>query len=211
MSKKLVAISIAITAVMSFLIASATNNMRYDAYENDVKIFFNEQEVKFDLPVVIIDNRTYIPLRETAEKANVRVEWSGKDNAIMLTEGPQDVEAQKIFENLFGFELPDTAEILNYNYYMSHKEHCFNGKISFKEEDTNYFNNIFSKWTDIGTGINFLSTYSSSYSWWNLSDINDTIGAYQRFKTGVEIKTVRVCAFVTEDENGQYYLYVSHS
>lgn len=214
MSKKLILIAvvtIAIIAITPLLVAFAAGTIRYEAYETGVKIFFNGKEIEFDLPVVTINNHTYIPLREAAEKADVGVEWNGEDNTIMLTGNSHGFDVQNVFENLFEFALPDTAEILNYDYFIEYEEQYFTAKISFNGKDLEYIKNSFFKtvWMEL-EDWKFLSYNGNKYPWWDLSDTSESTCAYHRFKSGVEKKTVEVCFFITEGPSDQYYLYVSY-
>ena len=72
----------------------------YKAYISDSKIIYNENEIEFESPVVTIDNQTYIPLREVAEKMDISVDWNGEDHRIVLTKN-SDYAAREIFNNLF--------------------------------------------------------------------------------------------------------------
>lgn len=210
MSKKLTLIIVVIISAMSFSVAFAINNIWYEAYESGVKIFFNKKETTFDLPIVTINGNTYIPLREAAEKANVSVEWNGEDNTIMLMDNSHNSEMKEVFERLFNFTLPDTAIILDYNYHVDEfEESHFGAKISFDEKDLEDIKSNFSGWMEADE--RFLFSYNKHYPWWDLLDINETICAYRSFKTGMQIKSISVCSFITEGANDQYYLYVSYN
>ena len=209
MGKRIIVSVVVIMAMVFLLVAFATTTMRYDAYESNAKIFFNEQEVEFDAPIVIMNDRTYIPLRETAEKANVLVEWNGTDNAVMLTDISQPVSLYKIFELLFNFALPDSAEILHYDYFAQYAEKHFRGKISFDRQDLEYIKSNISRLITV-EDLDWFDYYSRKYDWWDVEDIGEMIYACRGFKSGVELKTIGISFLITEGENDQYYLYVVH-
>lgn len=74
----------AITLSFVTIITFADNIAQYTAYEYGAKILLDGKETEFTMPVVLINDRTYIPLRETAENLNIDVEWIGEENKIML-------------------------------------------------------------------------------------------------------------------------------
>ena len=50
------------------------------------EIFFNNQKIEFENPVLNIDGLTYIPLRETFEKKGYTVEWNEESESIDIQE-----------------------------------------------------------------------------------------------------------------------------
>lgn len=83
MLKKTTFISIVILTLVT-LIIFAENIAQYTAYEYGAKILVDGKETNFTMPVVLINDRTYIPLRETAENLDINVEWLGEENKILL-------------------------------------------------------------------------------------------------------------------------------
>ena len=58
------------------------------------KIFSNNKELTFTLPIITIEDRTYVPLREFAENFDMDVEWIGSEKKINLySESMQGCEA----------------------------------------------------------------------------------------------------------------------
>jgi len=49
-----------------------------------VKIFLNGEELSFEMPVVAIDDRIYVPLREFAEVLGMDVEWDESEKRVDL-------------------------------------------------------------------------------------------------------------------------------
>ena len=62
MIKKFTLITI-IIFIMSSLVVFGKNNIKYEVCESNIKIFLNNNEMKFDLPVFVINGRTYVSLR----------------------------------------------------------------------------------------------------------------------------------------------------
>ncbi len=212
MIKKFIPISI-IIIIMSSLIIYGKNSMKYEVHNSITKIFFNDKEIKFNLPVVVINDYTYIPLREAAEIFNIKVNWSKDENKIMLSKNMSNFDIYKIFENLFKFKLSDEAEILYYNYSIN-KEQRLAAKISITKSDVEFIKNfvetnekweVFEKW-----GPPFLLLHmNKKFSWWDLIDTKETIFSYGNFSKGHKtIKSViNICLFITEESDNQYYLY----
>lgn len=186
----------------------------YKAYKTDSKIIYDGNEIEFEAPVVTIDNHTYIPLREAAEKMDISVNWNGEENKIILTENSNDVYARELFNSLFKFALPSTAEVLNYDYYVENDEQYFAAKISFNQSDLEYITSKLSEnyayidYLNQRNYINFISVYSNEYPWWELSELTDSDLNYRIMKSGVYKKTVEICFFITKASDGEYYLYV---
>lgn len=212
------------------LAAFAAGKLSYEAYENDAKIFYNGKEIDFQLPVVTINGNTYVPLRETAEKTGVAVNWNGYYQRICLARNIQGIDAKEAFNSLFKIELPNSAEVLSYEYYddilyEDRPEKHFAAKISFDEEDLEYVKSQFSDgWFEDYTeeeldeelaglaGINarFVKVFSKEYEWWDLADPNDVLYTYWTYMSGTYVKTIVPRVFISQSQEGQYYLYVNY-
>ena len=55
-----------------------------EAKEAGFGIVWNDEEFKPEMPVVLIDGRVYIPLREFANRAGFIVDWNGKNESITI-------------------------------------------------------------------------------------------------------------------------------
>ena len=49
------------------------------------KIFVDGWEREFDMPIVTINDRTYVPLREVSEKLGMNVEWDEGTQTVVIT------------------------------------------------------------------------------------------------------------------------------
>lgn len=178
----------------------------FDVRNFDGMIIMNEKEMKFELPVVAIDGSIYVPLREAAKKANLDIKWNGDEQKVVLKENSQNIN---VFSSIGLFEekaLPETAKIINFDYFTEGEENYVKAKISFKKEDLQVIKSCFDDWMkDDGR---FLHQYNKECSWWQLTDINEALYAYSTFKRGVKVKTIEMYAYIVENGNDEYILYL---
>ena len=200
--------------------------MSYEAYESDSKIFFRGISLNIDEPVVTINGKTYVPLRDAAEYYGFEVEWDSDTGNIYLEEKFNPAEMREKFSELFEVELPETAEILNcscHEYYNfgekgveeTSEENCYKAKILLDKNAMETFKQALNEselYYDSRADSNsdaFLLNLSKRYHWWDLSEIEDTEICYHAFKAGAVAKTRNIYMYVTEAAEKQYYLYVS--
>ena len=93
---------VAIIILVVFVSVFANQITQFVATVVDFRIFLNDEERNFDLPVVIIDNHTYIPLRELSENFGMGVEWDGENNKIYITQS-QAISANKLLVEFISF------------------------------------------------------------------------------------------------------------
>ena len=214
MWKKTVSV-IVIMALLSVLTAFAESTPFLEAYVSDIKIILNGEQVDFNLPVVTIDGNTYIPLRESAEKIGVGVGWDNENREILILSKGLIVDAKKIFQELFYFYLPETAEVLNYDHSIAYGDRNFAAKISFDAKDLPYMKSNLQVF-----GVRHSSedtehemektifelacaTGSRWYGWWDLSKYQfEDVLVYESYKSGVEVKTIKMEAFIAKDVDG---------
>ena len=222
MNKKLLVLLL--ISVLCIPVVFAEEEVKYEAYPLDANILSDGLiAVNFELPVVTIDGHTYVPLREAAEKVDMDITWFPygyadhtpcimlKKRKIPLNKLNYDMAA--VFEKLIGFALPDTAEILDYRYLIMYEDEHFSCKASFQERDLEYIKNAVRDWTMYGADTPdmlqvILSNLNYDYDWWELSDINESIFNRAKVKKGNAAMTISIYLFITEGENGAYYLYV---
>lgn len=82
--KKSIIITVILTCLFCTAIFASDMYIKYTALKSNAQIYVDGKKTDFDLPVVTIDDFTYVPLREAAEKSGMSVEWSQKDNTINL-------------------------------------------------------------------------------------------------------------------------------
>ncbi len=73
--KRLLSLLMALVLLCSFNIATAA--------EADISVFINAAEVEFDVPPVIVDGRTLVPLRAIFEALGASVEWDNDTRSVL--------------------------------------------------------------------------------------------------------------------------------
>lgn len=205
MYKKITLVAM-ITVMLSVSIVLAKDIIQWDAYKFDSKILYNGKEVTFNLPIVSINDNAYIPLREAAEKCDMVVNWNDKEKEIILTPKTGETDEKRKCSIFSVFQLPETAKILNCDYRVEDEEEYSAAKISFEPQDLEAVKSSFAGWLE-DDGI-LLPAFNKEYTWWDLTDVNETVCAYYSYKSGVRVKSIPIYAFVTSGEDGRYYLYL---
>jgi len=84
MKKRLIIASIIILICIFSTIVLANNINQLTATVVQFKIFVNGEEKDFYNPIVVINDRTYIPLRETGETLGMDVKWFEENQTIII-------------------------------------------------------------------------------------------------------------------------------
>ena len=84
--KKIFIFTASILIILS-LTAFADEASTFVARQMDIKINVDREEKKFENPVVVINERTYLPLRETAETLGMEVRWDQKNQMVDIITG----------------------------------------------------------------------------------------------------------------------------
>jgi len=86
MRKKLTICGFVIVIILITLITavSASNAESLAAYVTQFRVFVNGEERNFENPIVTINDRTYIPLREISEVLGMDVEWDEENRKIII-------------------------------------------------------------------------------------------------------------------------------
>jgi hypothetical protein len=75
---------VVISLTVLVTIASASNAESLSAYVAQFSVVVNGEERDFENPIVTINDRTYIPLREVGELFGMDVEWDGENQKIII-------------------------------------------------------------------------------------------------------------------------------
>ena len=120
--KKKLAIFGFIAAITLITMVSASNIEPLTAYVAQFRVFVNGDEQNFENPIVTINGRTYIPLRELGEVLGMDVGWDGENHEINISSSqmltfPIDNDEYKTlyrFERngLWGFMDANNTEII---------------------------------------------------------------------------------------------------
>ena len=175
--------------------------------ESEVDIFFDDNKLQFNLPILNINNSIYVPLREVAEKFGITLNWNDDEHRIMLRNNSANVDIYAIFERLFGFRLSDKAEILHYDYTFTDGDDCFVGKISITQEDVDVIKKLTSNMYEIKEcQFNGLSRYY----WWDLEKFEPVLSYETTKHRKTPLKSMIMVDFFVTQQDGDYYLYAVH-
>lgn len=214
MKKRVFVIILAMCLICSSL-AFAQEGVLFDVIKYDFKLFWNGNELEFDSPVLLVNGQTYVPLRDMAEETGMDVNWNGDTREIRMTEA--DVWFEDVFFDALGFEIPLTAEVVNYAYGRYGRDISLHAKIFFKESDLEYIkeglDNIAAplssdEMNEFGDTIVF-SNLSKKFDWWDIFNAENAQYAYFGFMEGYESSTINVWGLIcgAPDLDG-YYLYI---
>ena len=120
------------------------------------------------------------------------------------------INPSMIFERKFGFKLPDSIKIEKHSFYYFDEEILFM-KASFDEDDyaklkgdlQNYFSE---KGHEIESDT-LIPTFIYACSWWDMNK-DEIILGYYKLMSGKYASTKSVYVFITQNDEGQYFLYV---
>ena len=124
-------------------------------------------------------------------------------------------DPQKIFEIKFNFELPPSAEIINYTYKRNSED--LKIKILFDSDDYDYLmenikHYINNRGTDPIERKTIIPYFENTCSWWDM-DKTQIIYAHTFFISRnifMHMTTKSVYIFIVKKFNEQYYLYAVH-
>lgn len=83
--KWFVVLTVVNIVVLMTTLAFGSGAVEYMAESFQARIYVDGEEMSFRQPVVSINDRTYVPLRELSENMDLDVEWNGEDSTISLT------------------------------------------------------------------------------------------------------------------------------
>ena len=83
--KKIIIFCIIAIIILTTLV-SANTFEQLTAYIANFRVFIDNEEKEFENPIVTINGRTYIPLRELGEVFGMNVEWCEKSQSIFISD-----------------------------------------------------------------------------------------------------------------------------
>lgn len=198
-----------LTLIPTNIVYANNSSIKYEAYGTNTPIFFEGNIINLRFPIVTINGRTYIPLREVAESRGLEVQWNEEQQSINLTKNKAEVEGHVIFEQLFELLIPDSAVCTNYNCATENEEVYFNIKFSLNEiEFQNIKAQVEERYLKDETMNEFVLKEDVLFEWWDLREHADKATLYSRFTAGVYKKTVSSSIILVENqEQDEYYLY----
>ena len=99
MKKQIIILTI-IALFALFAVAFTNNVMQLTAHIMHFRIFVNGEEKHFENPIITINDRVYIPLREVSELLGMDVEWDDENNKITIN----SKKLEEPWEVLYRFE-----------------------------------------------------------------------------------------------------------
>ena len=84
--KKTVVMLVVLFVVFSGSVIANT----FDVTTVDFDVVLNKKVLSFDLPVITVNNWTYLPLREFCEKANMDITWDEENKKIFMNTNNDD-------------------------------------------------------------------------------------------------------------------------
>ena len=219
---------------------AACEKVKHDAYVSDAKILYGSKyaevadKIEFTRPIYVIDGNTYVPLRESAELLDMKVDWNSETRTIALL--PEDYDSESVFEEasrLLEIELPQGEIVPEYvqswsdfardSFIMKYKiekddylKLCesLEKKEDYEKYDKNHDPNdkIYTEWWKDECDV-WHEYWYDIYRWWNIRAAKDCEAAFINFfrptKNGY---THNADAFVgITIEDGEYYLYAYYA
>ena len=180
----------------------------FNITEYDFEVYRHGEKMNFDSPILLVDGRTYVPLRSFAEEMNHSVEWFEDEKTITLTDNSLDIYA--IFEKLM-FKLPETADISDYAYAQEGRDESITVAVTFKESDLSYIQKELEEYTHLLTkeeqeNKSDMLKGMKRYPWWNTS-IGEADYVYFGFEEGIEASTIPIYALIDRTTYGNYTYY----
>lgn len=113
---------------------------------------------------------------------------------------------EEIFHRKFGFKLPESAKVENYNYTIFGEE-TLTMKISISAED---YDKIEKNINGYLTTDERLKSRLINSGWLGLSEDESILVAGHAFQKGKRVMTREVLVAVTKTDGGEFFLYVKH-
>ena len=83
--KKLIVLGLIVIIMVSMVVSSADISDELKVVVAPFKIIVDGEEKTFEMPIIVINGRTYLPLRETAETLGIGIDWIGEEKTIVVS------------------------------------------------------------------------------------------------------------------------------
>lgn len=93
-----------VTAIVLIAVVSASSFESLTAHVAQFGVFVNGEERIFENPIVTINDRTYVPLREIGEVLGMDVEWDGENRKIIINSLQMPTAQDEEINTLYEFE-----------------------------------------------------------------------------------------------------------
>ena len=137
---------------------------------------------------------------------------------MLYDNNPEMIEPQSLFEEYFGFKLPDsTIFIYEEQHQNEWSEDYFYAKISFEKKEYYYIKNRLLKYFknldyERIDDYDYLPvSFGVEGPGGNIKENEDEVKiAYMAVVSGKVVKTKIIYAIITHNKDGEYFLYVAH-
>lgn len=182
---KKIAIIIAVTIVFASVFCVGAETVNYlKTYVSKSTIVFDYISKYFEQPIVVINNSTYVPLRESCDMLGIDLNWDSNKNTINLSydtdksgKFKNQEEVKKLFNMFFKIDFPESGKIIEYDFVYVNNP-MFAIKVSIDEQDANVLKEYLQS-ENVGHSSDvqndyewYLKHFSETYNWWDLSEIN---------------------------------------
>jgi hypothetical protein len=82
----IIALSLIVSSVILATIVIAISVRQFTANEVDFKVVINGEEHKFNQPIVTIEDRTYLPIREFCNAAGYSINWDEEGRVVSMSD-----------------------------------------------------------------------------------------------------------------------------
>lgn len=112
--KKILLITLAIIALA---LPVGANQDLYELTKAAFPVLINGVELKSDLPILVYDGNTYIPLRKVSEATGAKVEWDDINKKVKITVNNDSSSSEIITSNIdgsfFGYDKSKAYKLKN--------------------------------------------------------------------------------------------------
>lgn len=199
------------------------------AQTTDFTLMINGKIVETEKPIVVIDNSSYLPVRELSEKLGFDVTWHEKfayrtNKVIDIRTNPMG-EMREMVRDRVKLDLPEDTQTICYQ-YDGEWDH-FAAKISVPHEAveamTVQLNKEYTETLEDGTiypstaeAIGSLPPYiNNHYNWWDL-DQDQIEYAYNKpvmgryLEDGSRVLTVEIHVLILKEVDGRHLVYIKY-
>lgn len=178
----------------SMVYASGTRSTK-KVWQGPLQVFYNEKSVQLSTQPIIIENRTYLPIRAIAEALNMNVEWVDATRSIKITDRSKSNDMNANIQYYAQEVTQKSAEIADLKAKLAKIEKEKDEKISQLEKDKKDIQKKLDDANDKLKNYGYNNNWSNYYGWDDANARNAYYKKYSRYPS-------------TYDERREaYYLY----
>ena len=89
-STVIILLSLVVVLFLTCVTVFAQTAKQLSAAQTSIKVYKDDVRLSFDSPIVLIDGKTYVPLRDLCESLGMNVEWNGDEQKVNLVNNNQE-------------------------------------------------------------------------------------------------------------------------